>query len=128
MVTRIINEVKKSGDKALIKYEKKYSNNTEIYYGKKKVLKSIKFLDPKVKRAIDFAFNRIYKFHSKQKIQNIFYKDKNNNKLHYKYRPIDSTAIYVPGGNASFPTTVLMNAIPAKIAGVKRIVMINPKR
>jgi len=41
--------------------------------------------------------------------------------------PIDSVGIYVPGGNASFPSTVLMNAIPAKIAGVKRIVMVNPK-
>jgi len=50
-----------------------------------------------------------------------------HNKLYYKYRPIDSVGIYVPGGNASFPSTVLMNAIPAKIARVKRIVMLNPK-
>ena len=93
----------------------------------KKITKSIKSLDPKIKKAIDFAFNRIYKFHSKQKVQNISYKDNLNNKLYYKYVPIDSVGIYVPGGNASFPSTVLMNAIPAKIAGVKRIVMVNPK-
>ena len=55
------------------------------------------------------------------------YKDNLNNKLQYKYVPIDSVGIYVPGGNASFPSTVLMNAIPAKIAGVRRIVMMNPK-
>ena len=52
--------------------------------------------------------------------KNIFYKDKLNNKFYYKYKPIDSVAIYVPGGNASFPSTVLMNGIPAKIAGVKK--------
>ena len=127
IVERIIRDVKKNGDNAIIKYEKKYSKNNEIIANKKKITKTIKLLDPKIKKAIDFVFNRIYKFHSKQKFQNIFYKDNLNNKLYYKYRTIDSVAIYVPGGNASFPSTVLMNAIPAKIAGVKRIVMINPK-
>ena len=126
-VVKIISDVKKNGDKAVVKYEKKYSKNSEIIVNKKKVSKSIRSLDPKIKRAIDFAFNRIYKFHSKQKVQNIFYKDNLHNKLYYKYRAIDSVGFYVPGGNASFPSTVLMNAIPAKIAGVKRIVMINPK-
>ena len=127
IVNKIISDVKKSGDKALIKYEKKYSKNTELASIKKKITKSIKSLDPKIKKAIDFSYNRIFKFHSKQKVQNISYKDNLNNKLYYKYIPIDSIGIYVPGGNASFPSTVLMNAIPAKIAGVKRIVMVNPK-
>jgi len=127
LVAKIIRDIKKDGDKALIKYEKRYNKNTKIVSNKKKISQSIKFLDPKIKKAIDFAFNRIYKFHSKQKVQNIFYKDKLKNKLIYKYKAIDSVGIYVPGGNASFPSTVLMNAIPAKIAGVKRIVMANPK-
>ena len=126
-VQKIIRDIKKSGDKALIKYEKKYSNNYVIISNKQKISESIKKLDPKIKRAIDFAFNRIYKFHSKQKVHNIFYKDNLKNKIFYKHKPIDSVAIYVPGGNASFPSTVLMNAIPAKIAGVRRVVMINPK-
>jgi len=127
IVKKIINEVKKQGDKGLIKYEKKFSKNTQIIPSKKKIIKSIKLLNPKIKKAIDFAFNRIFKFHSKQKIQNISYMDNLKNKLQCKYVPIDSVGIYVPGGNASFPSTVLMNAIPAKIAGVKRIVMMNPK-
>ena len=126
-VQKIIRDIKKDGDKALIKYEKKYSNNYGIISNKQKISESIKKLDPKIKRAIDFAFNRIYKFHSKQKVHNIFYKDNLKNKIFYKHKPIDSIAIYVPGGNASFPSTVLMNAIPAKIAGVRRVVMINPK-
>ena len=127
VVSKIINDVKKNGDKAILKYEKKYSNNDKITISKKEISKAIKSLDPKIKRAIDFAFNRIHKFHSKQKIQNIFHKDNLNNKLYYKYRAIDSVSIYVPGGNASFPSTALHSGIPAKIAGVKRIVMINPK-
>ena len=127
VVIKIISDVKKHGDKAVLKYEKIYNKNTNIITNKKNISKSIRSLDLKIKRAIDFAYNRIYKFHSKQKVQNIFYKDNLLNKFYYKYKPIDSVGIYVPGGNASFPSTVLMNAIPAKIAGVKRIVMLNPK-
>ena len=127
LVKKIINDVRKNGDKALLKYEKKYSENTEIILSKKKITKSIKSLDPKIKKAIDFAYNRILRFHSKQKVKNISFKDTLNNKLDYKYIAIDSIGIYVPGGNASFPSTVLMSAIPAKIAKVKRIVMASPK-
>ena len=127
IVKQIIKNVREGGDKAIIKYEKKFSKNNEILPSKKKIYQSIKLLDPKIKKSIDFAFNRIFKFHLEQKVKNIFYKDKLNNKLYYKYFPIDSIGIYVPGGNASFPSTVLMNGIPAKIAGVKRIVMVNPK-
>ena len=86
----------------------------------------IKSLDKKVRQAIDLAYNRIYKFHSLQKSKNISYTDKLNNKLEYKYLPIESVAIYVPGSKISYPSSVLMNAIPAIVAGVKRIVMINP--
>ncbi len=127
LVEKIVKDIKKNGDRGLIKYEKKFSKNREIIVNNKKILKNIKLLDPKVKRAIDFSLKRIFNFHSRQKVKNIFYKDKLKNKLYYKYKPIDSVAIYVPGGNASFPSTVLHNGIPAKIAGVKRIVMINPK-
>jgi histidinol dehydrogenase len=127
IIKKIVNDVKKNGDQAVIKYEKKYGKNFEINLNYKKIIKSIKLLDPKIKEAIDFSYKRIFSFHLKQKIKNISYKDKLNNRIDYKYHAIDSIGIYVPGGNASFPSTVLMNAIPAKIAGVKRIVMVNPK-
>ena len=124
IVIKILNEIKKNKIKALLKYEKKFSNNSEIKPNLNKINKSIKSLDPKVKRAIDFAYQRIYKFHSKQILKNIIYKDNLNNKLEYKHIPIQSVGIYVP---ANLPSTLLMNAIPAKIAGVKRIVLANPK-
>ena len=125
-VSKIINDVKKNGDKALLKYEKKFNQNKKIKPSLKEIKRSIKSLNPKVKKAIDNAYSRIYKFHSLQKFKNISYTDKLNNKLEYKYLPIESVAIYVPGSTASYPSSVLMNAIPAIVAGVKRIVMINP--
>ena len=125
-VTDIIKDVKKNGDKALLKYEKRFNQNNIIIPSTKQIKKSINSLDRKVKKAIDTAYNRIYKFHSLQKFKNISYTDKLKNKLEYKYVPLESVAIYVPGSTASYPSSVLMNAIPAIVAGVKRIVMINP--
>ena len=125
-VTNIIKDVKKNGDKALLKYEKRFNKNSIIVPTSRQISKSIKSLDKEVKQAIDTAYNRIYKFHSLQKVKNISYTDKFKNKLEYKYLPIESVAIYVPGSTVSYPSSVLMNAIPAIVAGVKRIIMINP--
>ena len=125
-VTKIIKDVKRNGDKALLKYEKRFNKNNVITPSIKQINKSIKSLDKKVKKAIDDAYDRIYKFHSLQKFKNISYKDKYNNRIEYKYLPLESVCLYVPGSTASYPSTVLMNAIPAICAKVKRIVMINP--
>ncbi len=125
-IVNIIRDVKKNGDKALLKYEKKFNKNFVIKPSKQQILKSISNLDKKVKNAIDLAYKRIYKFHSLQKFKNISYTDKFNNKIDYKHIPLESVGIYVPGSTVSYPSSVLMNAIPALVAGVKRIVMINP--
>ena len=125
-VIKIIKDVRKNGDKAIIKYEKKFNKNSIIKPSYKQITQSIKSLNPKVRKAIDIAYKRIYKFHSLQKFKNISYTDKLKNKIDYKYLPLESVAIYVPGSTASYPSSVLMNAIPAIVAGVKRIVMINP--
>ena len=127
-VVKIIKDVKKNGDKAILKYERKFNKNNIIIPNSKQISQSISLLDEKVKKAINLAYNRIYKFHSLQKFRNISYIDKLQNKLEYKYIPIDSVAIYVPGSTASYPSSVLMNAIPALVAGVRRIVMINPSQ
>ena len=125
-VGTIIRDVKKNGDRALMKYEKKFNKNKIIIPTRKQISKSIASLDKKVKKAIDVAYNRIFKFHSLQKFKNISYIDKLKNRLEYRYLPIESVAIYVPGSTASYPSSVLMTAIPAIVANVKRIVMINP--
>jgi histidinol dehydrogenase len=125
-VSLIIKDIKKNKTKALLKYEKQFSKNKNIKPSKKRINQSINQLDPKVKKAIDFAYDRILKFHSKQlkSIENIIYKDKFSNKLEYRSVPIESVAIYVPG---NLPSTLLMNSIPAKLAKVKRLVLATPK-
>ena len=126
IVKKIINDVKKNKFIALKKYEKKYSKNKEIKLSRKRINNSIRQLDKKVRKAIDYAYERIFKFH---KLQNKNYKkikfvDKYKNKLEYKFVPIDSIGVYVPG---NLPSTLLMNCIPAKISGVRRIVLATPK-
>ncbi len=125
IVIKIVRDIKKNKKKALLKYEKKFSKNTKLKPTKKEINSSIKSLDPKIKNAIDFAYSRILKFHSLQKTKNIKYLDKQNNKIEYRYIPIQSVGIYVP---SNLPSTLLMNAILAKkIVGVKRVVLANPR-
>ena len=125
-VSKIIKDVKKKGDFALLKYEKRYNKNQTIIPSKKQIFNSISRLDTKVKNSIDVAYKRIFKFHSLQKFKDISYVDKFKNKIDYKYLPIQSVAVYVPGSRVSYPSSLLMNAIPALVAGVQRIVLINP--
>ncbi len=126
----IIQDVKKRGDKALLKYEKKFSkilkNNNKIKFSKKEINDISKKTDPKLKKSIDIALARIKKFHLKQKFLPFKFLDKYKNELSYKYSPIQNVGVYVPGGTASYPSTVLMNCIPAVVAGVKNIFMTTP--
>ena len=127
IVHKIIKNIKNNKFKALLNYEKKFSKNKEIKLSVDRINKSIKKLDPKVKKAIDYAYSRIWKFHSKQikgLREKIVYVDKFKNKLEYRSVPIESVGIYVPG---NLPSTLLMNSIPAKIAGVKKIILATPK-
>ena len=129
-VNKIINNVKKNGDKAVIKYEKKFSKirvkSNKVIFSNKEINFISKKTDKNVKKAIDLAFIRIKKFHTKQKFSNFKFKDKYKNELSYKYSPIDKVGVYVPGGTASYPSTVLMNCIPALVAGVKNIYLTTP--
>ncbi len=129
-VKKIINDVKKNGDEAVIYYEKKFSKvkskSTKIFFSSKEINDISKKTDQKIKKAIDHAYVRITKFHSKQKFSSFKYKDKYNNELSYKYSPLDKIGVYVPGGTASYPSTVLMNCIPAIVAGVKKIYLTTP--
>ena len=123
IVEKIINDVRKNKDKALIKYEKRFNANSKIIPSKKDILKAIELIDPKIKRAIDETCKRVKDWHLKQKPKDIFYKDKLNNKFYYKNKSIESVSCYVPG---NLPSTLIMCATPAIIAGVKRIVLCTP--
>jgi histidinol dehydrogenase len=130
-VKSIIEDVKKNKDLALLKYEKKYSNiknislkNIKISISEKK--KIIKKLDKKTKISIDLAYNRILNFHKRQKLSPYSFTDKYKNLFSYKLSAISRVGVYVPGGLASYPSSVLMNCIPALVAGVKEIYMTTP--
>ena len=101
-VSNIVKDVKKNGDRALLKYEKKFNQSNTIKPSSKQINKLIRGLDKEVKNAIDLAYKRIHKFHSLQKFKNISYLDSLKNKLEYKYIPLESVALYVPGSTASY--------------------------
>ena len=124
VVSKILKDIRKNKNKALIKYEKKFSKNSRIKPSSREINKAIRSLNPKIKKAIDYAYNRIFKYHSLQKVKNINYRDKLKNTFQYKSVPINKVGVYVP---ANLPSTLLMNAIPAKIAGVKKIILANPR-
>ena len=130
IVSKIIRNVKKNGDKAVLNYEKKFSNiktnSNKIFFSVKEINKISKKTDTKIKKSIDLAYNRIKKFHSKQKFSSFIIKDKYKNLLSYKYSSLEKVGVYVPGGTASYPSTVLMNCIPAIVAGVKNIYLTTP--
>ena len=130
IVSKIIKNVKIKGDKAVINYEKKFSKikskSNKLLFSNKEINKISKKTDLKTKKSIDLAFNRIKKFHSKQKFTSFSFRDKYKNVLSYKYSPLEKVGVYVPGGTASYPSTVLMNCIPAIVAGVKNIYLTTP--
>ena len=122
-VEKIIDDVRKNKDKALIKYEKRFNGNSRIIPSRKNISKAIKSINPKIKKAIDETCRRVKDWHLHQKPKDIFYKDNFNNKFYYKNKAINSTACYVPG---NLPSSLIMSATPAIIAGVKRIVLCTP--
>jgi len=124
IVSKILKDVKKNKNKAVIKYEKRFNKNNRIKPSLNEINQAIRLLNPKIKKSIDYAYNRIFKYHSLQKVKNIIYRDKLNNTFQYKSVPINQVGVYVP---ANLPSTLLMNAIPAKIAGVKKIILSNPR-
>ena len=100
-IKKIISDVKKNGDKAVLKYEKKFSNvkikNYKIIFSKKEINEISVKTDVKIRKSIDIAFNRIKKFHKKQKVFPFRFKDQYKNELSYKYSPIERVGVYVPG-------------------------------
>ncbi|MEC9206066.1 MAG: histidinol dehydrogenase [Pseudomonadota bacterium] len=131
-VKKIIDSVRKNGDKALIKFINKYdkykiSNLKNIRVTKKEIKEASKLVSKEELVNLKKSIRRIHLFSKKQLTSS--WKEKNKNTYFgEKITPIESVGIYVPGGKASYPSTVVMNTIPAKVAGVKKIVMVCPMK
>ncbi len=127
-VKKIILDVKTNGDNALIKYSKKFDKidmkQNQIKVSLKSKNKNLN-VDINILNSFKKAIRNISSFHKKQLPKNIIYTN-NGAKLKYVWKPIDSVGLYVPGGRAFYPSSLIMNAVPAIIAGVKRIVCITP--
>ena len=124
-VNDIISDIKNSGDISLFKYMSKYDNvecsAENICYSKEDILSAKKNCTQESIEAIKLAKNRIEAFHKHQLPEDSIYKDQEEVNIKTKWIPLDSAGIYIPGGTASYPSSVLMGIIPAQVAGVKKI-------
>tara|TARA_B100001059_G_scaffold6199_1_gene5181 strand:+ start:14 stop:1321 length:1308 start_codon:yes stop_codon:yes gene_type:complete len=130
-VFKIIQKIESSGNRALIDFIHQFDNikikNIEELYLSKKILKNAyNSLKKEEKQALNIAAERIKNFHTHQIPLDIKYKDHIDINLGLRYSPISSAGFYVPGGKAIYPSSVLMNAIPAHVAGVERRVVVSP--
>ncbi len=130
-VEEIINTIRSKGDKALIDYSIKFDgvkakSMADLIIPQEELEKSFDGLSDKQKDAIKIAAERIKVYHLKQNQQTWSYTEKDGTFLGQKITPLDRVGLYVPGGKAAYPSSVLMNAIPAKVAGVEELIMVVP--
>lgn len=128
-VRDIIADVVARGDAALIDYSRKF-DRVDLSGGLRvtdaEIEAATAACDPKALEALRLAHSRIVAYHEKQKPQDQRFTDAAGVELGWRWTPVEAVGLYVPGGTASYPSSVLMNAVPAKVAGVRRVVMVVP--
>ncbi|MSQ80766.1 MAG: histidinol dehydrogenase [Candidatus Methylopumilus sp.] len=130
-VTDILSDVKKRGDEALVEYTKKFdhvdfSHIEELEISKEELNLALENLAKPSRQALEDAAKRVFDYHKKQLISSWSYTEEDQTLLGQKVTSLDRVGLYVPGGKAAYPSSVLMNAIPAKVAGVQEIIMVVP--
>lgn len=128
IVTEIIENVKKNGDKALFEYSKKFdkADLTSLLVTEEEIEEALTQVEDKFLDILERAAKNIRKFHEKQVRNSFIINDEDGIVMGQKVIPVDKAGLYVPGGTAAYPSTVLMDSIPAKIAGVKEVVIVTP--
>ena len=130
-VRRIIEEVKNNGDSSVLSFTSEFDllnakSISELVISKESLQKSYNNLNQKQKDALCIAAERIKSYHQMQKQESWNYTDDDGTLLGQKVSPLDRVGLYVPGGKAAYPSSVLMNSIPAKVAGVNELIMVVP--
>ena len=127
-VENILKDVKKRGDKALFEYTRKFDkvDLKTLEVSEEEIQKAFDTIDKELLEVIKYSHDNIKLFHEKQVRNNFILKKENGVSLGQIINPIEKVGLYVPGGTAAYPSTVLMNAVPAKIAGCKEIIMVTP--
>ncbi len=130
-VEKIIDDVRRNSDEALIKYTMKFDNMRvnsikDLAVSRMEIEAGFSAVNSKVIKALKNAISRVNSFHKKQIPKNISYKDKEGVFLSSIWNPIESVGLYVPGGKAAYPSSLIMNAVPAIVSGVERIAIMVP--
>ena len=130
-VNDIVERVKKEGDSALIDFTNRFdqmniSSASDFEISSKELSQALDNLPGSQKKSLEIAAQRIVNYHNKQKIDSWSYDDETGSSFGQKVTPMDKVGLYVPGGKAAYPSSVLMNAVPAKVAGVKELIMVVP--
>ena len=126
----IIADVRARGDSALIELSARFDHVTltadSLRVTQREIDEAYKHADGEVKSALSLAASRIEAYHQRQVPLDESFADESGARLGWRWTPLSSVGLYVPGGTASYPSSVLMNAVPARVAGVARIVMVTP--
>ncbi len=128
IVSEIIRDVRRRGDEALLEYTQKFdkASLTSLQVTEEEFQQALDSVEPEFLSVLKHAAANITKFHSRQKRNSFILNDRDGVILGQKIIPIQRAGLYVPGGTAAYPSTVLMDALPAKIAGVEEVVMVTP--
>ena len=128
IVEKILHEVKINGDKAVEKYTKKFDgfNPKPMQVSAMDLKAAWDQTDNHLKESLEVAYKRIKIFHEKEIPESFSIKGEHGDSVQRRWMPVKKAGLYIPGGRAAYPSTVLMNAIPAKVAGVKEISMVSP--
>ena len=128
IVTEIIENVRKNGDQALFAYTEKFDKAklTDLLVSREEMDEALASLDPGFLEILEKAAANIRRFHEKQVRNSFILNDQPGIVMGQKIVPVDRAGLYVPGGTAAYPSTVLMDSIPARIAGVREVVMVTP--
>ena len=131
VVENIIKKIKDDSDSGLLKLTQKYDNFkvsdvNQLFVRSEEIEKSKKMVDSKVLSSLKSAIKRIKDYHKRQIPKNDIFRDKHGILLGGLWNPIESVGLYVPGGTAAYPSSLIMNAVPAIVAGVRRIVITVP--
>lgn len=127
-VSEIIKNVRENGDKALFEYCEKFDKAqlSSLAVTKEEIDEALSLVEPEFLEILEKAAKNIRKFHSRQVRNSFIINDEDGIVIGQKIIPVDRAGLYVPGGTAAYPSTVLMDAIPAKIAGCREVVMVTP--
>ncbi|MQX54934.1 histidinol dehydrogenase [Alcanivorax sediminis] len=131
LVHGILREVARRGDEALVEYTVKFDRRdiasvADLVVGPEQLQAALARIPVEQREALEAAAQRVRSYHEKQKQDSWSYREADGTLLGQQVTPLDRAGIYVPGGKAAYPSSVLMNALPAKVAGVEEIIMVSP--